>query len=157
MYHQKLTNKQKEDLILKLTRKKYDIEFDKTNSHPESKKQMDAYKIFMSLTLDQKVSIRQAWSKYYEDVIQSPIYQLFKEQQEASKKGNWVRVRELAQDARSMRENNDLITLKKPTSIDPWEFDYGWVKDYMNLTKEIQELREEINAPDSEEQKAVWE
>lgn len=156
MFLPKLTNKQKEDLLLKLVRKLREIEFDPQGKHPESKKQMTAYKIFMSLPIEQKVSIRQQWTRYYELVKESPIYSLFQEQRIAAKNNDWYRVKELAQDVRLMRENNDIVTIKKPTSIDPWEFDWGWVKDFHTIEKRIKEIKEDLNAPDLAEQNEVW-
>lgn len=106
---------------------------------------LEAWFKWNALSHEDQLKILTDWDKYYEDVKRTPSYMIFQEQREASRKGNLTRVKELAQDARKIKENKDYI-LKKPTSIDPWEFSNNEaIKAYEQLQKVIKEL---TNYPD---------
>lgn len=156
MYYQKLTKKEKEDTLLRIMKHKNDIENDSYGKHPDSKREIAAWRKYLALPYGEQARIRRQWMNYYTQVQKTPIYELFQEQRRALFTKNFARAKDLADQARLMRENGDIITLVKPTSIDPWEFDFGWVKAYNDCEKRIQELREDLNAPELQEQQEVW-
>jgi len=107
---------------------------------------LEAWFKWNDLSHNDQVKILNDWDKYYEDVKQTPSYMIFQEMRKASRKGNITRVKELANDAKQIRENKDYI-LKKPTSIDPWEFrNNEAIKAYEQLQEVIKEL---TNYPDN--------
>lgn len=107
---------------------------------------LEAWFAWNRLPHDAQLKILTDWDKYYMDVKQTPSYLIFQEQREASRKGDLTRVKELAKDARKIRENKDYV-LKKPTSIDPWEFRHNEaIKAYEQLQEVIKEL---TNYPDT--------
>lgn len=156
MYYQKLTKKEKEDRLIRIMRKKNDIEHDYANIHPDSKKEMTAWRKYMDMPYEVKARIKRQWDNYYLEVHKSPICALFQEQRRALTARNFARAKDLADQARQMRENGDVVTVLKPTSIDPWEFNWGWVKDYLDCEKRIKELQDDLNAPEAQEQQEVW-
>ncbi len=176
MYN-KLTNSQKEDKILKLTRLLNEIEFDSNpdrdrHAHPDSKLEIAKWRKFCALPKQDQLKLLEEWKVYYENVKQSPVYDLFQEQRKAMdftkvnnepieeqaklKQERWQRIRELGQQARLMRENGDLNTVTKPSSIDPWEFNQGWVKAYKDCEQAIKDLKAEVSMGDPEDVKGVW-
>lgn len=154
--YQKSTKRQLEDKLIKLTKIKEDIEKDPKNEHPESVKQMRAWKMFKALPYAEQSMRWAEWGKYYEQVKETPAYALFQAQREAAEAKQMNRVIELSREARQMRLNNDHITLPKPPFVDPWSLERGWVKSYLDCEKQIFLLRDELRAPDAEETKEVW-
>jgi hypothetical protein len=109
-------------------------------------KELEAWRKWNLLGHEKQLKILAEWEKYYKEVQETPIYALFQEQRLAASKNDWGRVKELADQAREMRKNGDDITLTKPTSIDPWEFNHsGTIKCYLEAQEKIKEL---TNYPD---------
>ena len=167
MYN-KLTRSQKEDRLLALQRLKDEIEFDNNplNQHPESREELKKWRLFKALEPRQQQKIWDEWDSYYKEVTFSPAYQLFFELKFLLKSlGNedkdvvreaFERIKELSQQARDMAKNNDLNTVKKPTSIDPWDFQRGWVKSYQDCELRIKEIQTDLNLGNTEEAQEVW-
>lgn len=88
-----------------------------------------------------KARIINEWDQYYKNVDQTPIYALFQEQREAMSRRDYGRVKELADEARRMREDGNHITLEKPRSIDPFDYQHHpLIKAYRRVNKQIKEL-----------------
>jgi len=122
-----------------------------------TRKELEAWFTWNRLSIEEQRKILNAWSKYYEDIKQTPSYLIFQEQRAVSMHGDWARVKELAQDARNIRENKDYV-LKKPTSIDPWEFRHSeTIKAYERLQIVIKELTNYPEADQEESLKKVFE
>lgn len=169
MYAVKLTRKEKEDKFFRLKRLKDELEFDNNpkREHPESKRVIVSWKAFLKLPYSEQEKIRKEWDQYYAEVKLTPIYLMLQAQKEAYRtmisKSEWPEERnkakqrftELAKESRLMRENGDDITLPKPKSIDPWEYDKNWVKAYKDCEKAISDLNQEMNNLDEEAQ-SVW-
>lgn len=112
-----------------------------------------AWKKFLALPYDKQVEIRAKWDEYYAQVHESPIYLLVESQKEAAFTGQVAVVKDLADQAKRMREDGANITLDYPSSVDVFEFDCGaTVKAYRFLQKKIKEL---VNASDVEIQNGV--
>lgn len=134
-----LTRGQREELYAKLQDKKNFLLNDPDNNG--SRKVLDAWFKWNRLSHDEQIKILNDWNKYYKEVEETPMYALFQEQRRAASENNWGRVRELADQVREMRKNKDDITLTKPTSIDPWDFNHDMnIKAYNEIEEKIKEL-----------------
>ena len=139
MIDKTLTKGQREELYKKLQDEKNFLLNDPKGYG--SKKVLEAWFRWNRLSHDEQVKILNEWTKYYEEVKETPMYALFQEQRKAAKENNWGRVRELADQAREMRKNGDDITLTKPTSIDPWDFNHNMdIKAYNELDEKLKKL-----------------
>lgn len=158
MFFNKLTKKEQENKLAKLIKFKKEIEFNNNvnRNHPESVILIKNWKEFIKLHPKVQDNVRMQWKNYYNSVYESPIYALYSEQRIAARKNDWGRVKELADQARQMRENGHHISLTKPIGIDPWEYDYGWVKAYKDVEQAIQELNEDMNIESELEAREVW-
>lgn len=146
MYSVKMTRKEKEDKMFRLTQRKAILENDpnKTGSGV-----LIAYmKNFSKLPYPEQMLRRQEWDEYYQKVRSESIsYQIFKQQCEAAKKNDWKKVKELSEEIRQMRANGDLVLMSTPKHIDPFEIDNGtFCREYRFIEKEIYILTSEINA-----------
>ncbi len=152
-----MTIKEKENRLANLVSLKQDIEQDPDRKHPESLQMLKAYHAWGKLSdKDRQASIK-AWRDYYDAVKESPIYALFQAQREAASKGDHRRLKDLASQARVMRLKGDHITLDKPLGIDPWEFNQGWVRAWLDCQQEIESLRKDLAIPEQEEAREIWE
>lgn len=126
----------------------------------QQEKFYEEWQKWILLSPDEKQKIRAEWDQYYKDVQETPIYLLFQEQRAASRKGDIKRVKDLADQARQMRENGDINTLPKPKSIDPFEFEHSaFVVSYHRIKNKIAELQqwEEEVPPEAEvKQEQRW-
>lgn len=126
----------KKHIIDKLRTEKYHLEQDNF---------IHAWKKFLGLPVQEQLAIRNEWNQYYLKVRGTIAYEIFQEQKKALSEGNIKRVKELADDARQMLIDND-FELKKPISIDPFEFDFGYkVKRYKWIEAKILELSATVN------------
>src|ERR1035437_2382728 len=115
---------------MRVNREDRDLKFKRINEgiqNLEKNKIIIDYKKFVNLPHTEQMKIRAVWEKYYEDVKSAPICALFQAQLAAAKINDWGRVKELAKDARLMRENGDNTTLAVPSCPDPAVFDFGEV------------------------------
>ncbi len=138
MIDKTLNKTQREGLYEKLREKKDFLLNDPDNLG--SKEVLEAWFKWNRLSHDEQLKILNYWEKYYEDVKQTPSYMIFQEQREAAAKNDWGRVKELALDAKKIKENKDYV-LAKPTSIDPWDFNHNMdIKAYEDIEEMIKEL-----------------
>lgn len=160
MAHNKLRRNEIKDKIAKLTRLKDDLELNLGylgNKHSASVEEIKAWKEYCNLSYKEQTERKRAWSDYYENVKETPIYALFQEQKKAMASGNILRVKDLAKQARLMRINGDTETLTKPKFMDPDEFDRGWVKAYRDYDWMIKQLNLDLSDEgNSNEIKEVW-
>lgn len=152
----KKTKAEKQDLLI---RAKLILDSMEQGKHPHGTKEgariIRDFHIWNRLPSTEKGRIAAAWNTYYEDVKYSPIYLIVQEQRLAAAKGDWARVRDLAQQAQEMREDGSLITLPVPEFTDPSEFSQGSViSAYKKLLRQIEEM---TGYPSGQLQKAsVW-
>lgn len=134
----KLTKSQRESLYAKLKNQREYLLTD-PDKHG-SREMLEKWFKWNRLTHDEQLKILADWDKYYADVKETPSYLIFQEQREAASKGNWLRVKDLAIDAKQIKDNKDYI-LKKPTSIDPWDFNQNQdIKAYLEIENKMKEL-----------------
>jgi hypothetical protein len=88
------------------------------------------------------------WNQYYAKVKESVAYEMFITQRNAMKNGNYRIVREIAGQAKTMRENNQHLTTDAPDFIDPWEFrHHSNIQAYTTALRKIKEMSD-YQAPD---------
>ncbi len=134
----KLTKPQREALYAKLKKQREYLLTDPNNLG--SREVLEKWFKWNILSHDEQLKVLADWDKYYEDVKETPSYMIFQEQRIAASKNDWGRVKELAQDARKIKENKDYV-LKKPTSIDPWDFNQNMdIKGYLEIEEKMKEL-----------------
>jgi len=166
MYQNKVSKRDKEGKLkeYKRTLNEIEIGYDGKNctcelehyGNNESKAQIEAWRYFWKISLDERVKMREEWETYYSEVKETPIYALFMEQRDAMSKNNYARVKDLSKQAKEMYKNGDHITLQKPNYIDPSEFDRGYVRAYRNIKKAITTLEQETDFVGNQEEKGAW-
>lgn len=157
MAWQKQSKKDLEDRLIKIKRIKSCLETgQKPYGNRVSMGIISEWESFIKLTHPEQMKIWADWEKYYQDVKETPSYALFQEQRAAEAKKDWARVKDLAEQAKEMRKNGDHITLKKPSTVDPWEYNYGVVKFYKDCEKAIEEMNRELNMPELEEASNIF-
>jgi hypothetical protein len=134
------------DKINKLVRKKNNLESGlEPDGNKDSAKIIAQWKSFMKFPIPEQTRIRVEWDKYYSEVKESPIYALVMEQRNAASKNNWIRVIDLAEQAKQMKLDGNHTTIPKPLFPDPWDFSFGYVRDYISLERRIIELSGQVN------------
>lgn len=128
----KTTEKEKRAMLDKLIATRKFLETDE-NTRPI----IEAWREFIALPKAKQMHIRKEWEDYFQKVAETTAYKLFREQEVAMQENNFARVRELAADAAAMRRDG-YSELPKPTSPDPFDFDFGMVvKTYKEVDYKI--------------------
>lgn len=148
MFYSKMTKQEKDDAFRKANFAKR-----KLDNHTT----VIAWKQFLQLSYAEQMRIREEWEVYYKEVAQSPIAVMTMDANKALKKNNRVLAQDLLKQIKQMRKNGDAIIIKKPTSPEPAEFDYGdVVMAYKNCDRTIKELSGYPNTEEIEAAKKVW-
>lgn len=83
------------------------------------------------------------WNDYFAKVKDSVIYAMYRQQRECAAKGNYAGVKEIAEQVKEMRENNQHITTQEPGFMDPWEFRHNPnISAYLKAKEEIKSMSE---------------
>lgn len=163
MYTAKMTKKEKEGLLMKLFKLKEMIEFTPSDLSPDiaklykgAKEMIASWRAYCRLPAPEQVKQLTAWDEYHKAVKTTLVYAMVQEQSLALKKKDLARVRELAGQVKQLKKEGKLFQLTPPAFPDPWKFNYGWVKAYQNTERKIKELKAELDAPEIEEMKEIW-
>lgn len=142
------TNKQLDKLLGRLQKIRANLE--KTFAVREWKK-------FLSLSYAEQNKIRKEWDNYYSEVRESPIYALYQAQKNALLQNRLYDVKELANEAKRMREDENSRTVEKPKYTDPFVYDFGaTVRAYRETERRIKELLDTAVEDDSKELSSIF-
>lgn len=136
MFSTKLTKLEREDKLSRL--------FAEKKLHEDRfYKEIEDWKQLITLPVEVQIKRKEVWDKYFEEVRSgSPSYALYQEQHQAFLAKDWKKVKSLSQQAREIRENGDVETIKKPSFPDPEVLSLGVViRTYLTLLKGIRELQ----------------
>ena len=99
---------------------------------------------FRKLPYVEQQKIREEWDKYYKDVKDTPVYAMYCLMKEAFLKNDFGGVKVLSNTLREMKENEEVSTIAKPRSSDPYELENNvHANAYLNVVDAIIALQED--------------